>query len=118
MLREVDSWGIFAIRSVDSTDSARIVIASTGVPEVGKVVEGYRYGAQVPVSLSSELFVEVDIVRYLSYMDSIRQEAAVVPNLVVSGGYPGEGSVVDAAVSLRGHSDDKFVEVDGWTGCG
>ena len=55
------------------TDLSIIVVASTYVPEVGKVVKAMGNGLELGYAMSTELFIEGKIVGYLSDMKGARE---------------------------------------------
>ena len=71
MLRQVDSGDLFSFMEVNSADSTSVGVMSTCIPEVGKIVEGDGYQTKVSQSLSSELFIKVEVVSYLAYMNGV-----------------------------------------------
>ena len=74
--RDGEGWSIRVARIVERTEAADVALRDTGIPEFYKIKVSQRHGLKIrEIPLDPQMFLEVQIVCNLSYMDGSAEVA-------------------------------------------
>ena len=74
--RDGEGWSIRVARIVERTEAADVTLGNTGIPKLYKVKISQRHGLKIrEIPLDPQMFLEVQIVCNLSYMDGSAEVA-------------------------------------------